>query len=204
MVRRRVSNPLALAVLACLAQRPMHPYEMSATMREQHKDAAVKLNFGSLYSVVDALQRAGFVEAKETTRQGNRPERTTYAITEAGMVELAEWVRELLGTPVKEYRPLTAGLAFIAALPPDEAAEALRLRRRLLAQEVQARRATLDAARDGTPSRPALARVFQVEDEYELAMKEAELAWVNDLVTEFDQGTFPGTDEWRRYHQERG
>lgn len=203
MVRRRVSNPLALAVLACLAQRPMHPYEMSATMREQHKDAAVRLNFGSLYSVVDALQRAGFVQARETTRQGNRPERTTYAITEAGLVELAEWVRELLGTPVKEYRPLTAGLAFIAALPPDDAAEALRLRQRLLADEVQVMRAALQARPETTAARAALPRVFTIEDEYELAMKEAELAWVGNLVAEFDRGTFPGTEEWRRYHEER-
>ncbi|MGZ4650185.1 MAG: PadR family transcriptional regulator, partial [Kineosporiaceae bacterium] len=29
MTRRRVSNPLALAVLSCLNERPMHPYEIS-------------------------------------------------------------------------------------------------------------------------------------------------------------------------------
>ena len=33
MTRRRVSNPLALAVLSCLAERPMHPYEISTTLR---------------------------------------------------------------------------------------------------------------------------------------------------------------------------
>ena len=59
MARRKISNPLALAVLACLYERPMHPYEMATTMRTRNKDESVKLNYGSLYSVVDALQRAG-------------------------------------------------------------------------------------------------------------------------------------------------
>lgn len=201
MAGRRVRNPLALAVLSCLAQRPMHPYEMSATMREQHKDTAVKLNFGSLYSVVDALQRAGLIEAGETTRQGNRPERTTYAVTEAGRTELSDWVRELLGTPAKEYRPLTAGLAFIAALPPDEAADALRLRERLLGDEIRALRGAVDAEREPTGSRPGLARIFQIEDEYEIAMKEAELAWVRGLAAEMRAGTFPDLDEWWGFYR---
>jgi DNA-binding PadR family transcriptional regulator len=30
-------NPLALAVLALLFERPMHPYEMAATLRQRHK-----------------------------------------------------------------------------------------------------------------------------------------------------------------------
>ena len=36
---RRRANPLALAVLACLSERPMHPYEMAATMRTRGQDA---------------------------------------------------------------------------------------------------------------------------------------------------------------------
>ena len=64
MSERPVSNPLALAVLACLAERPMHPYEMASTMRERRKDEAIKLNYGSLYSVIEALCRNAFIVAK--------------------------------------------------------------------------------------------------------------------------------------------
>ena len=63
MPRRKVSNPLALAVLACLAERPMHPYEMSTTMRERGKHESIKLNYGSLYSVVESLQKHGLIAA---------------------------------------------------------------------------------------------------------------------------------------------
>src|SRR5580704_11408855 len=88
MARRKISNPLALAVLACLYERPMHPYEMATTMRARNKDGSIKLNYGSLYSVVDALHRGELIDAQETTRQGRRPELTVYRITDTGVHEL--------------------------------------------------------------------------------------------------------------------
>ncbi len=33
-------NPLALAVLVLLAERPMHPYEIAATLRMRHVEGA--------------------------------------------------------------------------------------------------------------------------------------------------------------------
>src|SRR5438045_3608049 len=101
MGRRRVANPLALAVLSCLAERPMHPYEISTTLRERGKEQSIKLNYGSLYSVVEALQRHGLIVAQESTREGRRPERTVYAITVAGRDEFEDWLAELLSTPTR-------------------------------------------------------------------------------------------------------
>jgi len=45
VTRRRVNNPLALAVLGCLAERPMHPYEISTTLRTRGKEKSIKLNY---------------------------------------------------------------------------------------------------------------------------------------------------------------
>ena len=42
---------------------------------------------------------AGYIEPVETSREGRRPERTTYRITEAGKAELMDWLRELLSIP---------------------------------------------------------------------------------------------------------
>ncbi len=56
MAARGRSNPLALAVLACLFERPMHPYEVAQTLRHRAKHESVRLNYGSLYDVVDALE----------------------------------------------------------------------------------------------------------------------------------------------------
>ncbi|HEX9412009.1 MAG TPA: PadR family transcriptional regulator, partial [Ktedonobacterales bacterium] len=111
MTKRKVSNPLALAVLACLMERPMHPYEMATTLRERGKDQSIKLNYGSLYTVVEALQQHELIVAQETERAGRRPERTIYRLTDAGRMELIDWVSELLSTPVKEYTHFEAGLS---------------------------------------------------------------------------------------------
>src|ERR1039457_7561995 len=97
--RRRVSNPLGLARLGPLRQQPMHPYEMAATMRSQGKEKSIKLNYGSLYTVVDNLAKHGLIEALEASREGRRPERTVYRLTAAGQAELEDWLAGLLGTP---------------------------------------------------------------------------------------------------------
>ena len=59
--KRKVSNLLALAVLSYLTQRPMHPYELSRTLREHDDARSIKFNHGSLYMVVGQLARAGFI-----------------------------------------------------------------------------------------------------------------------------------------------
>ena len=195
--KRKVSNPLALAVMALLLERPMHPYEMVSTMRERGKHESVRLRYSSLYSVVEALMREALISAKETVREGRRPERTVYELTDAGRTAFLTWLRELLSEPAKEYTQFAAGLSFLPALPPDEAMVLLEERVRLLEEEVQSTRSRLDAViEDGLP------RLFVVETEHELALREAELRWVRELVGEIEAGTLGGMSEWRSFHSE--
>src|ERR687894_2451887 len=155
--KRRVSNPLALAVMALLYERPMHPYEMVSVMRERAKHEAIRLRYSSLYSVVEALQRELLISPLETVREGRRPERTVYGLTGAGRVEFLSWLRELLSEPVKEYTQFAAGLTFLVALPPSEALALLEERTRLLEEDVGEMRSRLDAVMKG-----GLSRVFLV------------------------------------------
>ena len=37
MPARNRSNPLALAVMVCLAEQPRHPYEVATTLRQRNK-----------------------------------------------------------------------------------------------------------------------------------------------------------------------
>ncbi len=82
MASRNRSNPLALAVLICLYERPMHPYEVATTLRQRNKHESVRLNYGSLYAVVASLEKRGLIAAQETMRAGRLPERTVYALTD--------------------------------------------------------------------------------------------------------------------------
>jgi DNA-binding PadR family transcriptional regulator len=42
--RRKVGNLLALAVLSYLSQRPMRPYELSRTLRQNDDGRSIKFN----------------------------------------------------------------------------------------------------------------------------------------------------------------
>lgn len=195
--RGKVSNPLALAVMALLFERSMHPYEMVSTMRERRKHESVRLKYSSLYSVVGTLEREGLVFREGTIREGRRPERTVYGITATGRAEFLDWLRQLLREPVKEYTRFAAGLSFMAGLPPAEVAGLLGERARLLEEEVREMRSRLDAVVGG-----GLPRLFVVEAEYDLVLREAELRWVRGLVEEIEAGTLGGIEGWWSFHSQ--
>jgi DNA-binding PadR family transcriptional regulator len=199
MPARSRSNPLALAVLACLFEKPMHPYEMAQTMRTRAKHESVKLNYGSLYGVVEGLERRGLIQAVETTREGRRPQRTIYAITPEGEVELSEWMAEIVSLPTKEYLRFEAGLSFLGALPPDEAAALLRQRSLALEVEIDQMAAAIDGSR-----RRGLPRLFFVETEYTLALARCELDFVRALAGDIEAGRLPGLDLWRSWYEPDG
>ncbi len=92
------SNPLALAVLVLLFERPMHPYEIAATLKMRRQEKSIKLRYGSLYTVIDGLLKDGSIAVKETVREGRRPERTIYQITAAGLERMRSWLRDAGGT----------------------------------------------------------------------------------------------------------
>lgn len=176
--RRKVANPLALAVLAFLTREPMHPYALGRRLQETEKDRSFKYNRGSLYMVINQLARAGFVTERETVRDDSRPERTLYAITDDGRAELHDWLRELLAEPRDEYPLFGAALSLLVVLPPEDAVELLE--RRLAALAV-ARDDTLQAVRRAAEQ--GVLWVFSVEEEYRLARLEAEHRFVTNLIT---------------------
>jgi DNA-binding PadR family transcriptional regulator len=192
--RRKISNLLALALLTLLTERPMYPYEMAATLRERGKDEAIKINWGSLYTVVQNMEKYGLIEAVEVAREGRQPERTTYQITDAGRAELKDWLRELLSVPEREYTRFEAALADSAVLPPDELIGLLQQRLDALEAANAGHQAQINALTTQIP------RLFLIESEYHLALRRAEAEWVRGLLKEFTDGTFPGIKEWQLYH----
>jgi DNA-binding PadR family transcriptional regulator len=190
------SNPLALAVLVLLYERPMHPYEMASTLRERHKEESIKLRYGSLYTVVELLQRAGLVLAQRTVREGSRPERTVYELTAGGEREVRNWMREILSTPVKEFPQLEAGLSLLPALPPEEAIDVLEIRVEFLKRDI-------DQAKDGLQQAKTagVAPLFSIETEYRLAALETELCFVENLVERLRKDGCGYLKEWREWHE---
>ncbi|MFI6660221.1 PadR family transcriptional regulator [Streptomyces sp. NPDC050523] len=182
--KRPVSNLLGLAVLGLLLEQPMHPYEMATTLRERNKDTSFKVKTGSLYDVVESLDRAGWIEEHSTERSGRRPERKVYAHTELGRTEFMSWLDELVRTPVKEYPSFLAAVSYLGALGPERAVQALAERTARLDEEItEGRRAQAEALGRQTP------RLFVIELEYALTIAEAERDWARRIIGDIQDGT---------------
>jgi DNA-binding PadR family transcriptional regulator len=195
MATRVRSNPLALAVLCCLYERPMHPYEIARTLRTRAKHESIRLNYGSLYGVVASLERRGMVRAAGTVREGRRPERTVYEVTDVGAEEMAEWLSELIAVPAKEYTQFEAALSLLGGLPPDEVIPLLHERCQSIEWSIEQRRATHEALQ-----KRGLPRAFWVESEYVAALAQAELDFTRRLVADLESGDMEGIEEWRSWH----
>lgn len=181
-------TPLALSVLNLLNERPMHPYEMRSKMRDRGHERAFRIKEASLYDTVQRLANRGFIEPVEVNREGRRPERTVYAITEAGRDELLVWLRELTSEPAPDFPAFAAPLMFIYALGREGAVAALRQRAALLEAEISKsdtyRRALLEQV-------PDFPRIFGIEEEYVQTMRRAELEWVRQTASDLGDGSFP-------------
>jgi DNA-binding PadR family transcriptional regulator len=195
--KRKVGNLLALAVLSYLTQRPMHPYELGRTLKDNGDARSIKFNHGSLYMVVGQLEKAGFITEVETNRQGQLPERTVYGLTDAGRAELKDWLRELIGEPQQEYPHFVAALSLVAALPPSEVLPLLGQRLdRLAEQRVEIRTLIDGALASGVPG------LFLVEEEYRLALLQAEASFVQEFRDRITDPKSGWGRMWAEFHGE--
>src|SRR5688500_16074507 len=190
------TNPLALAVLALLSERPMHPYEMAQTMRERHQEEVIKLNYGSLYTVVETLHKHELITASATQKAGNRPERTVYAVTNLGTAELHDWLRELIAVPAKEYPRCEAGISLVGLLPPDDALVVVEQRETAVGEQITAL-ATLIEQLKGM----GLPQLAWIELDYRMAMLRAERSWLTLFAAATRKGTVGGYQNSEETHR---
>ena len=173
-----------LAVLSLLRERPMHPYEILRTLKARHKDDVLVLKRGSLYHAIRRLETARLIEVVETTREGRRPERTTYQLTSSAQPMLTQWLRGLLDQPQNERAVFVGALSFLFHLSPTEAGESLQKRIAALEQQIGEFEQTLALVQ------PRIGRIHTVETEFTRAVRMAELVWIRALAADIRSGRF--------------
>lgn len=183
MPKPKRSNLLALAILSILHERPMHPYEIGVTMRQRGLSDSIKLNTGSLYAVIDVLLKNKLIQAVGMEKEGRHPERTIYGPTEEGKSEFFDWLSSLLRLPAKEYPQFAAGLSFLAHLTPREVLNLLTERTEALSQQILDTRSSMEMTRS-----MGIDRLFVIEQEYSLALLEAERNWIGELMNDIENG----------------
>jgi DNA-binding PadR family transcriptional regulator len=182
---------VGLTVLAMLSVRASHPYELQQFIVHTRKDYVTGLP-RSLYHAVDRLSAAGLIEAAETVREGRRPERTVYRITDGGRRTLMEQLSDLIERPQRDRPTFTAAVSLLGSLPVPTAREALRTRASAISEMITTGTAQLGALRDN-----GLPDVVVLELEYELAMHQAELDWTGTVLTRLDNGALDWTGPLR-------
>jgi len=176
-------TPLAVATLALLVERAMHPYELHQVLLQRSTDRIVKVRPGSLYHTVDRLHRDGLVEAVGTERAGNRPERTTYAITPAGRDALADSLAAMIAAPVNEFPRLPLALSEAHHLPRETVLELLRDRRHRLDRELgDLRGGVTRVTAKQLPAR------YWVDLTYQIAVYETESRWIATFIEGIESG----------------
>lgn len=169
-------TPLGVMTLALLRERDMHPYEMLRLMRQRHHDKLVPITNGTFYHTVARLQKAGLLAEIGTDREGNRPERTTYTVTDAGTDAVVDWVHAELSR-IDHPLEFRVALAESHNLPREAVVDLLSERRAALTGEHRLYRDGLDGARArGVPEQ------YRVQTERQEALLGAELTWLDDLI----------------------
>ncbi|MFZ0378844.1 MAG: PadR family transcriptional regulator [Solirubrobacteraceae bacterium] len=183
-------SALGLLVLWQLFPEPMHVYRMQKLFEAEGKDRIVNVRSrASLYQAIERLQRNGLVEVAETTHREGYPDRTVYALTDAGRDAAQEWLREMLSETGGEYPEFIVALSLLFGLPVEEARSQLELRAERIATQLTESKRALEAAP------PELPRLFLLEEEYRAAMLETELAWLRGVIDDLEAGRITWSEE---------
>lgn len=184
---RKSPDLVGLTVLALLSVRAGHPYELHRMIVDTHKDFVTGLP-RSLYHAVDRLARDELIRPARTAKEGNRPERTVYEITDEGRAELSSRLRRLLEEPTLDVESFLAAVSLIGCLPEDDVDQSLRTRAATLEGLVMSAETHLtELAATGLP------RVLLLEVECDRAHRLAELAWIRDVLARLGTGELAWT-----------
>jgi DNA-binding PadR family transcriptional regulator len=164
--------------------QPVHGYDVRRELESWNAAEWANIAPGSIYHALRKLAEDGMLEEVATEQVGTRPARTTYRVTPRGELEFEELLRRYWWdlSPISD--PFLAGFAFLPALPPREAAAALRNRARLLQATAESLRfaLTTDLMQKTKPTH--VSWMFELS----IARAEVEIAWCGRIADRIEAG----------------
>jgi DNA-binding PadR family transcriptional regulator len=184
---------MALGVLA--RNGPSHGHHIRRVADVTNVGEWGGVSVGALYRELRAMEREGLIEAARTEKVGNRPERTVYAITPEGQLELSTLREQAIRPLVSGPDPLGVALLFaVDGVNREDLRRTLRARREMLAikiTEVKADREQLIAVGhvDALAAAVMLRAIRHIE---------AEIGWhdeIDEVLAKTEQVQTPGHPE---------
>lgn len=159
-----------LLILWLLSEQSLHGYRIKRILDEETLAVWFPTRVGSIYAVLRTLVREGQVEAVAVEREGQRPERTRYAITAQGRRHFEELLRRAWASLPRFADPIDAAVASLPELEESEIDELLRER----VESLRLRLAELERFERGAPAPEIVER--------RRALLEAELSWTETML----------------------
>src|SRR5690606_37816038 len=161
-----------LLLLGLLRRQNMHGYQLQEFINRD-LEYCTDLKQATAYNLLKKMAEKGWVTSLEE-QDGNRPARTVYQITPKGESQFQELLRENLANHSTMRLPDGIGLAFIDAIPPQEAAELLEQRQAMIEEQV----ATLQHARQHGHSAGGLLLILEHQEIH----LNAEFTWLTKVI----------------------
>lgn len=160
----------------------MHPYRMQQLIKEREKDEVINVRHrASIYQTIERLHRDKAIAIQGKKKNEGKPELVVYEITDLGHEAAYTWIREMISTPAQEFLEFPAAVSFLALLTPEDVAL-------LFKQRVKEQKNTLARLKDqfqkGATLR--LPRLFLLESEYQQAVLEAEIGWIQSVIVDIE------------------
>ena len=188
------------ALLGLLAQRPRHGYELHQAFEAMvgGKDNW-EVKPAQVYTTLSRLEKGGFV-VQDSIEQDGGPEKVIYSVTEAGLVELQDW----LSQPVKtQHQRDEFFLKLVLSLVSEGSrpTKMIYTQRASLFQELH----DLTAQREAADPKSELAYILLMDQA--IMRVEADLRWLDIVETRLDEiadQPLPEPESRRRGRPPRG
>jgi len=160
-------NSLVLPILGLLVEQPVHAYEVTTRLEARYPH--LKIRRSSVVTLLRTLADGGLLVAGTPESIANRPARTSYRPTEAGITLFRSRVREALAETAPASADFLTAVAYLGILPLAEAIAVLRARAERLRRE--------------TPVIPAgLPEIQMIEVHYWLRVLATEITWLTETA----------------------
>ena len=179
----RLTTP-DLVILSLLAERPMHGYEVNATLEDRNIREWAPVSRPQIYYSLDKLTRLGLIRVGADESPAAGPERRVFETTASGRDRLADALESKHWVDNRVHQPFLIWLALSWQARPRAFRKQLTERRKVLEARLADERATLKDVLDevGHPYHEAVWMLQLV-----IEQTENEKRWVNRLLKEAEK-----------------
>jgi|SRR5579883_853546 DNA-binding PadR family transcriptional regulator len=172
-----------MLILAALLSRPMHGYEIKKTY-DQALGGLVTLNHNQLYPALRRFEAMGAVRCEAIEQQG-KPDRHIYSLTDHGLAELREMLRDFPQTIARNDMEFHVRFVLFGFLEPEDRVKILRTRMSVLQARLQdeGRYRKYRDSPIGDQLQPYVEKLIVFNEE----RIGAELAWLEGMIAQVQQ-----------------